>query len=152
MNANAQNALLKLLEEPPEFDAFILVADSARELLETLRSRCRLIASGEPGEAAEIPESAKKYLAAAAAGDPAQLLGVLAELGDAKQQQALEFADGCVSLLTREMGLREPESGLPRGELMRLVRLMEKARTYLRGNVGVKHVLGLLSVDTIDVK
>ena len=152
MNANAQNALLKLLEEPPGFDAFILVADSAQELLETVRSRCRLIASGEPGEEGEIPESARAYLAAAAKGDPALVLEALNSLGDAKQQQALEFADGCIRLLTREMGLREPEYGLPRGEMARLVELMEKVRGYLRGNVGVKHVLGLLSVDTIELK
>ncbi len=40
MNAAAQNALLKLLEEPPAFVALILVAEHAGLLLETVRSRC----------------------------------------------------------------------------------------------------------------
>lgn len=40
MNPNAQNALLKVLEEPPDGVTFILLAKSAVQLLETIRSRC----------------------------------------------------------------------------------------------------------------
>ena len=40
MNAAAQNALLKVLEEPPRGVTFILLAKSATLLLETIRSRC----------------------------------------------------------------------------------------------------------------
>ncbi len=39
MQAPAQNALLKLLEEPPAYCAFILMTDSMEKLLETVRSR-----------------------------------------------------------------------------------------------------------------
>lgn len=39
MNANAQNALLKVLEEPPMGVTFILLSKSASLLLETIRSR-----------------------------------------------------------------------------------------------------------------
>ena len=41
MNPNAANALLKLLEEPPENCLLILVSHSAGRLLPTIRSRCR---------------------------------------------------------------------------------------------------------------
>jgi len=40
MNDFAQNALLKVLEEPPQGVTFILLAKSAKMLLETIRSRC----------------------------------------------------------------------------------------------------------------
>ena len=40
MNAAAQNALLKTLEEPPENSLIILITTNAGELLPTLRSRC----------------------------------------------------------------------------------------------------------------
>ncbi len=40
MNKNAQNALLKLLEEPPSFVSFILCAESRNKLLDTILSRC----------------------------------------------------------------------------------------------------------------
>ena len=40
MNASAQNALLKLLEEGPAYASFLLVTDQAGALLDTVRSRC----------------------------------------------------------------------------------------------------------------
>ena len=40
MNANASNALLKLLEEPPPGARFVLVTDQPGSLLPTIRSRC----------------------------------------------------------------------------------------------------------------
>lgn len=43
MNLNAQNALLKVLEEPPKNVTFILLTKSASSLLETIRSRCVLL-------------------------------------------------------------------------------------------------------------
>ncbi len=41
MNTSAANALLKLLEEPPEKSILLLVAHSPGRLLPTLKSRCR---------------------------------------------------------------------------------------------------------------
>jgi DNA polymerase-3 subunit delta' len=40
MNVSAQNALLKVLEEPPGGAAFILTAETPEQLLPTVRSRC----------------------------------------------------------------------------------------------------------------
>ncbi|MBQ2327986.1 MAG: DNA polymerase III subunit delta [Oscillospiraceae bacterium] len=40
MNANAQNALLKVMEEPPSYGAFLLLSDNPEKLLPTIRSRC----------------------------------------------------------------------------------------------------------------
>ncbi|HCY84172.1 MAG TPA: DNA polymerase III subunit delta' [Desulfobacteraceae bacterium] len=42
MNVQAQNALLKVLEEPPERTLFILTAEGTARLLPTILSRCRL--------------------------------------------------------------------------------------------------------------
>ena len=43
MNPQAQNAMLKTLEEPQQGTVFILVSDDPEELLETVRSRCRVV-------------------------------------------------------------------------------------------------------------
>ncbi len=43
MNANAANALLKNLEEPPSRTQFVLIAHSPGGLLPTIRSRCHLV-------------------------------------------------------------------------------------------------------------
>lgn len=40
MTVQAQNALLKILEEPPAYVLFILTCDNRASLLETIRSRC----------------------------------------------------------------------------------------------------------------
>lgn len=40
MNASAQNALLKVLEEPPPYAAFLLMGKNPGSFLETVRSRC----------------------------------------------------------------------------------------------------------------
>ena len=41
MNPQAQNALLKLIEEPPAYAAFIFLATEPERLLPTVRSRCQ---------------------------------------------------------------------------------------------------------------
>lgn len=43
MNRNAQNAILKILEEPPEQSLLILVAHRPGAIIPTIRSRCRKI-------------------------------------------------------------------------------------------------------------
>lgn len=40
MNENAQNALLKIMEEPPPYGVFLLLTDNAEKMLPTIRSRC----------------------------------------------------------------------------------------------------------------
>ncbi len=43
LNPNAANAILKLLEEPPEQSYFLLIAHQPSRLLPTIRSRCRTL-------------------------------------------------------------------------------------------------------------
>ena len=43
MRTEAQNALLKTLEEPPEYVVLILLSPSADAMLETVRSRCQMV-------------------------------------------------------------------------------------------------------------
>jgi DNA polymerase III subunit delta' len=54
LNPHAANALLKTLEEPPPDSYLVLVSDSLRDLLPTLRSRCRLLAVRPPAEATAL--------------------------------------------------------------------------------------------------
>jgi len=76
LNANAANALLKILEEPPANGYLILVAHAPGRLLPTIRSRCRrlMLAPLDPGTVREalavLPPAATMPTAAldAAAG------------------------------------------------------------------------------------
>jgi DNA polymerase III delta prime subunit len=51
LNQEAQNALLRLLEEPPPATLIVLVARSAAGLLATVRSRCQRVVFRPPPEA-----------------------------------------------------------------------------------------------------
>lgn len=63
MNEQAQNALLKVLEEPPESVIFILTAQSKSALLDTVISRCTLLSLYPPesSAAAEYIKNTGKY-------------------------------------------------------------------------------------------
>ncbi|MFD0938333.1 XRE family transcriptional regulator, partial [Methylobacterium trifolii] len=55
LNANAANALLKVLEEPPPSALFLILAHAPGRLLPTIRSRCRML-SLRPLPAGEVRE------------------------------------------------------------------------------------------------
>ena len=150
MNAAAQNALLKILEEPPRFVAFILVADTAGELLETVRSRCviRYCGGEEDAPGPQAREMAERYLNDAAAGARISLLSFASEFGDLGNAEMQEFVRAVQWMIADMLCGRLPDRRLPRSELLRLNALMNRAEEYLRVNVSTKHVLGLLAVDT----
>ena len=50
MNIQAANALLKMLEEPPEAVIFLLVTHNRDQLLPTIKSRCRQMLLPAPGQ------------------------------------------------------------------------------------------------------
>ncbi|MDF2388698.1 DNA polymerase III subunit delta' [Nostoc ellipsosporum NOK] len=61
MNANAANALLKNLEEPPARTLFILIVHAPGSLLPTIRSRCQVVRLTplDPGELMAVLETAE---------------------------------------------------------------------------------------------
>ncbi len=154
MNTSAQNALLKLLEEPPYFVAVILISETPRLLLETIRSRCVSINLQGDADAppAEARDRAEKYLALAAKGDGLGLVAFAEENKDMSVAEAMEFVTAAIDMLTDMLCFRLPDLKLSRCELLRLTELMERAQRYLRQNVSSKHILGLLSVCTIETK
>jgi DNA polymerase-3 subunit delta' len=50
LNANSQNALLKVLEEPPPYCTIILLCTRLEQLLPTTRSRCQIVRFGPVAE------------------------------------------------------------------------------------------------------
>ena len=151
MNAAAQNALLKILEEPPRFVSFILVTDTPGTLLETVRSRCVTRYVNGEGDAlpAEARERAEEYLGLAAAGARISLLSFANANGELSNAEMLDFVRAVRALLADMLCGRLPAMRMERAELMRLAGLMRTAEEYLRFNVSAKHVLGLLAADTV---
>ena len=69
MNIQAANALLKMLEEPPEAVIFLLVTHNRDRLLPTIKSRCRQMLLPAPSQ-----EVALDYLRGQQIGQPENLL------------------------------------------------------------------------------
>ena len=149
MNAAAQNALRTVLEEPPRFVSFLLVAASASALLETVRSRCVTVHVGgeDAAPSAEARALAERFLDYAAAGAKISLLSFANENADLGNAEMTEFVTAAQMLLTDMLCARLPDLRMPRERMLRLAALLRTAEEYLRFNVGTKHVLGLLAVD-----
>lgn len=100
LTEQAQNALLKSLEEPPAFACFLLLSRHLHAILPTVRSRCVLIRFGRVpakeiaaalerrGYAAE----AARTLAALACGRPGAVAEVEAALTTERRKQAASWA------------------------------------------------------------
>ena len=147
MNRSAQNALLKLLEEPPTWITLILCAENALELLPTVRSRCVLTRknAAPPAPEAEFTAFARELLSAYAARDALTLARACVLRENLDGQTLAEFLAAAQLLTAEALCGREENFGLNRAELLKLNGEFNRAETYLRGNVGVKHVLGMLS-------
>ena len=114
LNRSGANALLKVLEEPPERALVLLVSHSAARVPATLRSRCRILslrpleegdvataAAAATGSAAGDPDIAAA--AAAADGSVARALAFIDEGALALRQQALDLLDRLPSLDSRAL-------------------------------------------------
>lgn len=108
MQDPAQNALLKLLEEPPEYCAFILMTDHAEKLLPTVRSRAvelNLFPLSDPDMKNALtqlrPQADSDALAAAAEGSGGYLGPALACLdgqeADRNREHLRKFLKAFVS-------------------------------------------------------
>ena len=115
MNPAAANALLKMLEEPPERAMLLLVAQAPGRLLPTIRSRCRTL-----DLAPLAPDDLARALADAGAGAPPDA-GPLAALSGGAPGAALRLADqDAPALYARMAGLLAQAPGMDRGALIAL--------------------------------
>ena len=82
MNPAAQNALLKVLEEGPSYAAFLLLAERPGLLLDTVRSRCELLAlpPEAPRSDPELVEQAGSLARLLLTGDELSIAQALVEL------------------------------------------------------------------------
>jgi len=104
MNVATQNAILKLLEEPPALTTFLLVCHAPARLLPTIRSRCRTLGCAPLGPAdlgaaleqaglqTDVPEMVMAQLAEGSVGEAARLLH---ENGPATYARLVALMRGC---------------------------------------------------------
>ena len=134
MNHNAANAVLKVLEEPPQRALLFLIAHNPDRLLPTIRSRCRRL-DLRPLTPAQVGALLGRYRPDLGNADVA----ALTVLADGSIGRAMELADeGGVTLFRELMALL---AEAPRLNISRLHALSDKA---LKGDV-FRTLTGLLS-------
>ena len=150
MNPSAQNKALKLLEEPPKGVIFLLCTTNPEQLLPTVRSRCAEL-KGNAGKAERDEEADKlaaAYVKAVSGGDRAKLLRWCTENEGLDNRSTAAFVDRAQELLADMLCGRKSRSGLTEEKLAGMIRLMERCGSYLKVNTGIKHIFGLLAVDS----
>ncbi len=147
MNANAQNALLKLLEEPPSHIALLLLTEKPGALLPTVRSRCRIEDAG--GEPVEVPEDIKalagRYFELALRGGEA-LVEFSFELEKTDKRDFALLLSEVRRIAAGRLRLALENGG--GGEISKkahgIIEASKKAEEYLRRNVSVMHISAML--------
>ena len=130
MNASAQNAFLKTLEEPPPHAVFVLITTDEEAMLPTIRSRCRRV-EFRPAPSSEIEA------ALAAEGVEPERAALLARLSGGRIGWALNAARD-PSLLERRSERLEQARAIAEmsvAERMRLAEALSDAFKQDRGQV-----------------
>ncbi len=102
LSSGAFNALLKTLEEPPEFVIFILATTDPQKVPVTILSRCqrfdfKRISSGE------ITKTLKKYIKAEGAQAEDSALSTIGRLADGSMRDSLSILDQCLAFYHNEV-------------------------------------------------
>ena len=151
MNLNAQNAILKLLEEPPPTVIFLLCVSNPGLLLETVRSRCAFIGlSGETDPQNEDAVSlADSFLTAVRSGDRRRLYLWVAKNELARLDETAAFIDASLQRTVDMLCGRVSCGILTVEQQMHLYRLLQRCSDHLKVNVNAKHIFSLLTADSL---
>lgn len=150
MNREAQNALLKVLEEPPQHTAFLLCTTAADSLLPTVRSRCiRVDDFAREETLPPLSDLAAAYLAATASGNLADVTMFCMLRTKLSREDADAFLEEVSAALCDILCARRQNPGLTQHHILTLTALMNKAQDYLRRNISPKQVFGMLAAETL---
>lgn len=146
LNVNAQNALLKLLEDGPAYTAFLILTDQPASLLETVRSRCVHFRLTSPQEEAQADTSlGEAWVDALCVNSELALVECVAKfVADKVTRDQLEESYQVLSQRLVE-GLTHPNpklASIPRAKLVALTKLAEEARNQCAFNPSVGHSAG----------
>ena len=151
MNENAQNAFLRILEEPPSYAVFILKTDTPHELLPTVRSRCVDIKSKPdelPADSATI-DIVKNFFSALQLGNTS-IIEFMFRLEMLDKGQFSGFLIAARKQVADELKTTAPGGEtVARETLSRIERILVNAGEYLDFNVSVGHISGMICANLI---
>jgi len=161
MNGAAQNAALKLFEEPPQGVYFILLCNNVQSLLQTVRSRCMILGGAaqdtDVAEDAEMTALAAQFASTAAKWDELALLEFCLQNEKLKRAQLSAFFAAVLMLLEQALrsavgadhaeGAAGELSRLPVAQLVRLTECIRQRAALNERNVGAAHLMGSIPAE-----
>ena len=153
MLAEAQNALLKTLEEPPSASMFVLVTSRPDELLPTVRSRCQRLRFGRlsAGDVATVLMESHDYSstdahAAASAADGS--VGLALEGGS---EALVEAREAAAEMLQHVAGSTDPRRRLESARVIAGSGDRDDLRRRLRALASMVRDLGVIGAQALAV-
>ena len=148
MNSSAQNALLKVLEEPPGGAAFILTAETYESLLPTVRSRCTTFSADAGHTAGQKAETALATEFIDAVPDALKLAALSFKLDKLDKGAFIDFIEDAKTAVARRLRSCAGAQGAPEmSALIHTVQVLDRAKEYLHYNIGLVHITGMLSAE-----
>jgi hypothetical protein len=139
-----QNAALKVLEEPPAYASFIILAENPGNFLETLRSRCiELFVGLDDSEAPENNSLASDFIRIFKDGDPLEMASFAVGLEKLGKAELTDFLEKLYTALVREMRYGIAPDKEPYFKACDLISLLIK---MAERNVGAGAISGALAV------
>lgn len=137
----AQNAFLKLLEEPPLDTIILLVAQNSQKILPTIYSRCQLVKT----PASSLSESENKeslsILIEILNSTPGKRLQIAGQYNKNKND-ALNFLKN--QILALKQAILSPPDHLTARQISEIISKIESAKGFLDANVSSKGVMDVL--------
>lgn len=125
LTAEAQQAILKLVEEPPKRSILLCETQSAEFLLPTIISRCQIVRMGEPSEHPPLTEDTQRALGKLLSFNPRDLM-VEVELWGAERTAARAWTRDMMIALRAHMLDLYKKSSPSRDELLKIAALIRR--------------------------
>jgi len=164
MTQEAQDALLKILEEPPRFTTFVLLCYNHNSLLATVLSRVTHLKlqekTGGENPDEDVKEAARAILSAIGERSELSVLKAFIDCEKKKRDEMNEIINylilllrdcaisitGNSTLLCNEKMCVEVSKNLSIGEILKIIDVLTDARAQISRNVGVAHVVAKSAV------
>jgi DNA polymerase-3 subunit delta' len=152
MLGEAQNALLKTLEEPPSSSMFVLVTSRPDMLLPTVRSRCQQLRFGRVGaeEIAEVLAGAHGYSPVEARAAASAADGSVGQALEGGADEFIEAREAAADVLQRVAGSLDPRRRLDGAKVLAGAGDRDELRRRLRALASMLRDMSVLGVRADD--
>lgn len=136
----SQNALLKLLEEPPDKTILIVTCENIHALLETIVSRCTVLKVKQKKSSGSTDNNTP-ILAQILSASPGQRL-ILSSKAATTREKAIEFLDTISYELYEKLHHEKDKNSIK--NISGMLTRTQKAKQYIDANVNAKAVVDVL--------